>query len=637
MKRFSILCCLVLLMNLLCPIGLAHADDIASPTDLCEHSYKIRGDEDGHWYYCTECSETKDFDYHKATCTNPGVCKVCGVEGEDIRTEHDFTCTPDAGGKTHSFTCKNCSEIRNYIHQAACTAPNVCIDCGYTGTISWITHQLDIYNDTHDDKGHYYPCLACGEVQFMYHWSGNKGCGAGNTCQYGDCDFVFPAEHNYQQLKSDADEHWYECTVCGDTTGRTSHKASCTTPGVCATCGYKDDKLTAEHTWGNWADGDACVYGCTVCKYEENRGEHMAYCTHPEYCAYCGEVGDWYYDHNWDFYSEDCAISDGPEGHHFVCQDCDAIDMGEHYANCTDPTHCIECGYEGTISIVSHTWGDPVTANGKETYTCTVCGETKEETIPATDTPEPTATPAPTATPEPTATPKPTTKPTTKPDATDVPVTDAPATDVPATDVPATDVPAEEPAHTHVWGVCISAGNGTHSQTCTDCGEVTTVNCTMADAKIGSLDASACIYCGYITWKQVAADATAQEGKQDSKPVESATFAMLDADGAAAPVAENITLVVYEAQPEATIELDTGAKVAVKKALTIALLEDNAPITLTSAVKLNIPVVEEEMTGLKLLVMDENGELVEIEYEIIDGVMTFETEILGIFLLVEEI
>lgn len=53
-------------------------------------------------------------------------------------------------------------------------------------------------------------------------------------------------------------------------------------------------------------------------------------------------------------------------------------------------------------------------------------------------------------------------------------------------------------------------------------------------------------------------------------------------------------------------------------------------MTLKSAVKLSIPMAE-DANGLKLPVMNENGELVEIEYEIIDGAMVFETEILGIF------
>ncbi len=1210
MKRFSILCCLVLLMNLLCPIGLAHADDIATPTDLCEHTYycgKYNGtceecgasvaeedmvvehwieqdteclyDDNNHWYICGGCNQPafvtahstmderpyeKDAQHHwkscvneecgyvfpkeehSASCTNPGVCLYCGYEGEieNIVMHDNAIAEKTAAG--HIWACKNCGErSENEKHFASCNEPGVCLLCGYEGAGMEISHHYESFINRfegHDENNHWSTCLNCGKITEPHNWKVSKTAAADPAtctedgsqtyscwlCQATKVETLPATNHSYSWVAA-GDKHQYVCANCGDVSAQEAHfnsctdtdlthcdlcgyegsisqvrhgesqcgnetdesgndwcvascpdcgqetlrqahtftsghgmwinatehrlvcstcdyqtsekhdpkgdysninwskdsdgnhygmcricyylvyegqhTASCTTPGVCATCGYKDDKLTAEHTWGNWADGDACVYGCTVCKYEENRGEHMAYCTHPEYCAYCGEVGDWDYDHNWDFYSEGCAISDGAEGHHYVCQDCDAIEKADHMADCNNPTHCAECGYEGTIDNLSHhtdgkfsfdesmhwsvcntcgkvdysfyhyafcddptycyecghegnmswlehyqgewvsfgeegcgyictkcghkkvqehvsncdnlnhctlcdykgsitwvshdwdewvsfgkdgcgyictkcdhkyvqdhyvdcadtthcsncgdkvtpgeailwhpagrwisdgaagchyscsdcgytgitethaaycddstkchncgykgsigriwhyngdwvsfgaenhgyicekcgakeesvhcfycddpthcvscdyegeidpenvvhvkpesvyldadscyfsctdcgykgkatphvsdcssnptecvycgykgqidklthvcddgikgsdetshwftctmckkditekhygsckdatstcslckktyttqhTWGDPVIVeatagkDGSKTYTCTVCGETKVETIPATGTPEPTATPALTYEPDETATPAPTvtSKPAAKPKAT------------PAL-IP---LPEEtEAVHTHVWGACTSAGNGTHSQTCADCGEVTTANCTMADAKIGTLDASACIYCGHITWKQVAADATAQEGKQESKPVENATFTLLvpqeeTADPAVQPEARNITLVVYEAQPETTIELDTGAKVAVKKALTIALLEDNAPITLTSAVKLNIPVVEEEMTGLKLLVMDENGELVEIEYEIIDGVMVFETEILGIFLLVEE-
>ena len=53
-------------------------------------------------------------------------------------------------------------------------------------------------------------------------------------------------------------------------------------------------------------------------------------------------------------------------------------------------------------------------------------------------------------------------------------------------------------------------------------------------------------------------------------------------------------------------------------------------------IRLSIPCEEERIEGLKLLLLTEEGELIEIEYEIIDGEIVFETDRIGVFLMVED-
>ena len=69
--------------------------------------------------------------------------------------------------------------------------------------------------------------------------------------------------------------------------------------------------------------------------------------------------------------------------------------------------------------------------------------------------------------------------------------------------------------------------------------------------------------------------------------------------------------------------------------LAVSLLKETESVQPNGAIRLRIPCVEEEVRGLKLVLMCENGELIEIEYEIINGEIVFETDKVGVFLLME--
>lgn len=183
----------------------------------------------------------------------------------------------------------------------------------------------------------------------------------------------------------------------------------------------------------------------------------------------------------------------------------------------------------------------------------------------------------------------------------------------------------------HTLDAFLPVGSRAHIQTCAECGKTVAFSCTMVDVRIASLDISSCIYCGYITWKQ---DYTT-DGREDVKAIVNTAFTLVDEAGAAVE-ANNLSLLVYESAPQATIQLDIDASAVLKKALTIAVLEDNAPVKLAYAVKLTIPMTV-DLTGLKLLAMDESGNLAEITYKEANGVMVFETRVLGVFILVEEV
>lgn len=574
----------------------------------------------GHHSVCVNCGEVEEISGHLVVCDDPTRCCVCSYVGNfsesDVDHDWDWDNVISDGAAGHHIVCLLCDkEDITESHSAYCTNPNTCLYCGYEGTISDVWHTFSSTPVNKGEAGHEETCEDCGFTQLAGHW---------RPCTSAQCDCGYTGEdgvyHEEVWVSDGAAGCHVECTNCDYKDTSSSHYAYCDTPDECSYCGYKGtiSKITHRTDRPVSAGAEGHVYTCSSCG-ETEQGTHNATCDNPTLCWDCGYVGPIEELSHYSPVINGMWEDHDETNHWYTCKKCNVLNKRNHFGGkCSEETST--CNGCGAAYVVAHTWGDPVTANGKKTYTCTVCGKTKEEVLP-------TATPAPTD--------KPTAKPATHthtwgdPETVDATCT-ADGSNTYTCACGKTKVEAL-PALGHSWGAYITNGDGTHAHTCALCDETSIAACTMADTKIGTLDASACIYCGYITWNLTDVDAN---GKQQGQAITNAAFEMKDDKGQ--PVdAEKVTLVVYESAPEVTVQLDTGANVLVKKALTISLLEDSAPMTLKSAVKLSIPMAE-DVTGLKLLVMDENGELVEIQYEIIDGVMVFETEILGIFLLVEE-
>lgn len=243
-------------------------------------------------------------------------------------------------------------------------------------------------------------------------------------------------------------------------------------------------------------------------------------------------------------------------------------------------------------------------------------------------------------------------------------------------------------AKDHAYGLAYTAqGNGTHAKTCAECGAKQIADCTMTSTEMGDMICSACATCGYTVYamKENAADdaqkaETAETGSETAeapeaveeaedadvametkadtviKRVENVQFEVVAPAPEAAETVEesvtpeaeaqtevpapveysNVVLVVHETSVEMNVELADTTAAEVKKVLTVSMLKDGNVIQPAATVKLSIPVAQDEVTGLKLVLMTENGELIEIEYEIIDGVVVFETDLVGVFLFVDD-
>ena len=261
----------------------------------------------------------------------------------------------------------------------------------------------------------------------------------------------------------------------------------------------------------------------------------------------------------------------------------------EHWAYCDAPNACLNCGATGVTIDVYHNYDDA----GK----CTICGQLKEI-----------------------------------------------------------------PEHDHVWEVtetvaatCTEFGNE-HSE-CTICGEgsdkqiyptghywihTTTKNptctkegrhnyeCRDCDAtSIKKLSAtghtmvltatgSACSTCGY-----------AEEAALAVTPVENVA---VEGENLSA----DVTLVVDQPQEDVSALLPETVRASVQQVYMVKLLEKGEAIEPNGSIKVSIQLEEgADLTGKKLMLLTAEGELVEVAYEVVEGKLTFVTEAIGIFVLVD--
>ncbi len=354
-------------------------------------------DGESHWKECTShlyCDEQLEKDAHNLTYSDcgdgnhKGVCEC----GHEVIVAHELnegevtkqpTCT-EAGEKT--YTCTVCDATKTEVYGEA---------TGHSYDAEW--HFVE-----GDYDYHYHKCISCGEYDLdgksAHNWTETERTEATPeadgkvvyTCS--DCGGV-KEEILYYQDHAAADKwnrdetyHWHDCIVhdnCGVQLDKAEHSFTWTKldednhKGVCE-CGYE---VIVAHVWdeGEVTKQPTCTtegektYTCTVCG--ETKVEKIPVTEH----AYAEE---------W--------VSTDPEGHYHTCKVCGAAgeksahvyiweqdeDAGKHYGVCED------CDY--TTEAQEHEWDEgvittPATlySDGVMTYTCTVCGATRTEAIPA--------------------------------------------------------------------------------------------------------------------------------------------------------------------------------------------------------------------------------------------------------------
>ena len=437
MKKISLACCLVLLMNLLCPAGMvAHAS--STSTDLCSHEWIWQSkDASTCQNICALCGWVSLEEAHMAYCDAPGVCYKCGYAGAmdsthrgELRWEYNET------DHMQIWDCCGEEQYRSF-HSALCTGElDKCSDCGYVGVIE--TMHLGLHWE-YNDSEHWQTCSDCGTT---FEWTKDfhrSDCQAPTQCI--NCDYEGEVSieiiHQKTQWECNDTEHWEKCVNCGEITWQPAqHFAYCPVLNVCEKCKYEGDIELVMHINSQWNYDDTEHWKvCHDCNQEQYRTAHYANCSAPDVCVECGYEGaieESSLSHNnayWEYNDQE---------HWYLCDDCGLIEVPfEHNADCDNPTVCTYCGYTGFIESIYHL-GEFV--DGK----CELCGYAEEK--PQEPTTEPTVVPTQEPTTEPTVVPtqEPTTEPTAVP--TQEPTTEPTVVPTQEPTTEPTPAPTQEPA-----------------------------------------------------------------------------------------------------------------------------------------------------------------------------------------------
>lgn len=192
--------------------------------DICGESY---GDKAEHDYaeatctspeVCNVCRNVRgsavDHDFTEATCTNPEICRFCGEKGE-AALGHNWSDKISYNSVSHWYECTEClaknKEANHLGGEATCTSRSKCSGCGM---------EYGVF------ASHDYTYATCTEGEIC------KECGKEGEAALG---------HSWKtQISHNDNEHWYECTVCGENKELGKHSGGAATEterAKCEVCG----------------------------------------------------------------------------------------------------------------------------------------------------------------------------------------------------------------------------------------------------------------------------------------------------------------------------------------------------------------------------------------------------------------
>lgn len=297
----------------------------------------------GGWFTNSSCTAGSEFDFASPVTANITLyAKWTHVHS------YQEAWVYDASGHWHACLNPGCDDSKHEYEAhtpdrsaATETQPQVCTVCGYvmqaatghTHSIVYVPGQKATCTQTGTIA--HYLCTDCGKA--FEDASGSVEITDTST-------LIIRVTHNYADAWSkDGTGHWKVCTDCGYTTTVEAHIYTDEDDSTCNTCGF--DRGHTTHTYPEtWQSDD--------------------------------------------------------DGHFRQCTGCDSVQSEKHtYGQTTwvtedgvkyDVATCTVCGYESKTEHV-HAWDagtvtKPATETeaGEMTHTCTLCGETKTEQIPAT-------------------------------------------------------------------------------------------------------------------------------------------------------------------------------------------------------------------------------------------------------------
>lgn len=584
-------------------------------------TYEKKYDPEFHWLECSKCGKISNKANHFTYCTDTsGQCSYCGSNYSPDWILHSGTISYEIDADYHQevYSCCNQTSEKEE-HYSDCDTNGTCNVCKASFTDPDPGHYFDDAVWEHDDTHCWNACRKCSaKVNYQTHFAKCTvdrttcvNCGLNSSTDNITIDHV--AHDSASPLKTDETYHWRVCTYCGDVIRKIEHLPYSSV--IEETASYKK-------------------YQCSICQYEWTETISTE-CTH-----------------SWSVLSETAAscLTDGSIT--YKCSLCDetrtetlaasgahtpAIAYGRSatctQAGYTDGKRCSVCGEvleeRQQIAQLAHSWqqssqtAPTCTANGSIVYTCSGCQGTYEESLSAIG---------------------------------------------------------------HSYGAYQPAGDGTHVSVCANgCGDSKVRSCEFENVTSGLFTYSTCKVCAYTTYSvkeapaqdETSTDAAATDDVSDetsaadtdaveSSAVESTVsveaekaILTLATEIAAAPEAvetvqiadATISVVSMDETAESSESsyIPEGAQLLVHEQslpeemtalpgaqmLHIALTVDGETVEHTGKVKVEIPTEQlqdtQDMSAMRLVLIANDGTMIEIPFEIIDGKLVFTTDMLGLF------
>ncbi len=371
------------------PIVIAATDKAGNVTTVtvnAGHNYGTdwKSDSNGHWHECAVCGEKSEVLAHTedsgtvtkpATETETGIrtykCSVCGYE---MRTEI-IEKLPES--HKHSYGTEWKFDSNNHWHECDCGAKSD--SAAHTEDSGTVTKPA-----TETETGiRTYKCSVCGYEMRT------------------EIIEKLPESHKHSygtEWKFDSNNHWHECS-CGEKSGTAAHTWDSGTVTVQPTTDKEGEKTftctvcgkTKTETLGKLPPSHKHSYGT---EWKSDNSNHWHECS-------CGEKSGTAA-HTWDSGTVTVQPTTDKEGEKtFTCTVCGRTktetlgklppshkhSYGTEWKS-DNSNHWHECSCGEKSGTAAHRWDSgtvtvqPTTdREGEKTYTCTVCGRTRTETL----------------------------------------------------------------------------------------------------------------------------------------------------------------------------------------------------------------------------------------------------------------
>ena len=255
--------------------------DIDGPSN-CKHEFSAEwiAENGQHFHKCTlaDCNYTDtkiSCSGGNATCTQKAICQFCSSPYGDI-AEHIWNTSWDYSndaGHAHNclHACNTHSEIQPHVPgpEATETSPQVCVECGFVIIPSknhmHTIEKISFKNASCTEYGNieHFVCTECSKLFYdslatqeildsnsvksapLGHDFSDASCTDARRCQHEGCNATdgLPLGHTPKDdLYSNADIHWHECSVCSVPIDQAPHapgpEATENSPQYCLDCRY---------------------------------------------------------------------------------------------------------------------------------------------------------------------------------------------------------------------------------------------------------------------------------------------------------------------------------------------------------------------------------------------------------------